>query len=61
MTATPGCEWNATANVTWITITSGSGIGNGTMSYVVASNPGATRIGKITVAGRVHTVKQKGS
>ncbi len=61
MTATPGCEWSATANVGWITIISGSGVGNGTMSYTVAPNPGGTRTGKITVAGRVHTVKQKGN
>jgi uncharacterized protein len=61
MTATPGCGWSATANVNWITITSGSGVGDGTMSYTVSINPGGTRIGKITVAGRVHTVKQKGN
>lgn len=60
MIATPGCGWTATSNVSWITIVSGSGVGNGTMSYTVSSNPGATRVGKISVAGRVHTVKQKG-
>ena len=61
MTTTPGCGWSATANVDWITIISGSGVGNGTMSYTVAANPGGARTGKITVAGRVHTVKQKGN
>jgi predicted extracellular nuclease len=61
MTATPGCGWSATANVSWITITSSNGVGNGTMSYTVAPNPGGARIGNITVAGQVHTVKQKGN
>ncbi len=61
MTATPGCSWSATANVSWITFTSASGVGNGTMSYTVGVNPGGTRTGRITVAGRVHTVKQKGN
>jgi Putative binding domain, N-terminal len=45
-----------------ITITSGnSGTGNGTVGYNVASNPGATRTGTITVAGQIFTVKQKGN
>ena len=61
MTTTPECGWSATTDVVWITIISGSGIGNGTVSYTVAANPGGARTGKITVAGRVHTVKQKGN
>lgn len=62
VTATGGCGWLATSNASWITTTSGgSGVGNGTVSYTVASNPGPTRSGTITVAGRVFTVKQKGN
>jgi hypothetical protein len=57
------CAWEAVSNVKWITITSGnSGIGNGTVTYSVATNPGTTgRAGKITIAGKVFSVKQKGS
>jgi predicted extracellular nuclease len=62
VTATGGCGWLATSNTSWITITSGSsGVGNGTVNYTVAVNPGGTRTGTITVAGQVFTVKQKGN
>jgi hypothetical protein len=62
VTATGGCGWLATSNASWITITSGSsGVGNGTVNYTVAVNPGATRTGTITVAGQVFTIKQKGN
>lgn len=47
----------------WINITSSSiGMGNGTVSYTVAANPGASqRTGTITVNGQVHTITQAGS
>jgi predicted extracellular nuclease len=62
VTATGGCGWLATSNASWITITSGSsGVGNGTVNYTVAVNPGATRTSTITVAGQVFTIKQKGN
>ncbi len=57
------CAWQAVSNVSWITITSTCcGIGNGTVSYTVAANPGTSgRSGTITIAGKTFTVKQKGS
>jgi len=56
------CGWLATSNASWITITSGdSGIGAGTVSYSVASNPGPTRTGTITIAGKLFVVKQRGN
>ena len=62
VTATSACGWLATSNANWITIAAGnSGVGNGTVSYTVASNPGPTRAGTITVAGKIFTVKQKGN
>ena len=62
VTATSACGWLATSNANWITITTGnSGVGNGTVSYTVANNPGPTRAGTITVAGKIFTVKQKGN
>jgi hypothetical protein len=55
------CAWIAAPNVDWITITSGHmGIANGTVNYSVGANPsGLPRKGRITVGGRVFTVKQK--
>lgn len=63
MSAGTGCAWTATPNASWITIQSGaSGTGNGTTTYVVATNaPSSTRIGTITVAGLTHTITQAGT
>jgi outer membrane protein assembly factor BamB len=57
-----GCNWNATSNVSGITITSGSsGSGNGTVNYSVAANDGSScRIGTITVADNTFNVVQAG-
>src|SRR5581483_3609702 len=62
VTAPGGCPWTAVANDSWITITSGaSGSGNGTVSYAVAANTGASsRAGTLTVAGQTFTVTQSG-
>jgi hypothetical protein len=55
------CAWQAVSNVNWVTVTPGSGIGNGTVSYSVAANPGsAGRKATITIAGQLFTIKQKG-
>ena len=44
----------------WITVTSGaSGVGNGTLSYSVAPNPGPTRQGTILIGGNTFTVTQE--
>jgi hypothetical protein len=55
------CAWMSSKDVGWITITSGEmGVGNGTVNYLVAANPtGLSRKGRITVGGRVLTIKQK--
>ena len=61
VTATSGCAWTAVSNVSWISITAGaSGSGNGTVSYMVAADPGAQRTGAITIAGQAFTVTQGG-
>ncbi|MEW6733192.1 MAG: reprolysin-like metallopeptidase, partial [Acidobacteriota bacterium] len=57
-----GCQWTATSNSSFITITSGaSGSGNGTVSFTVAANSGATRSGTLLVAGQIFTVTQQGA
>jgi hypothetical protein len=56
-----GCQWSATASASapWITLTSGSsGVGSGAVGYSLAANPGAQRLGTITVAGQTYTVTQ---
>jgi hypothetical protein len=54
-----GCSWAATKNVDWITVT-GSGTGNGTVSYSVAANTGPARTGVINAGGQIFTVSQAG-
>jgi all-beta uncharacterized protein/BACON domain-containing protein len=61
VSAIPVCEWTGTSNDSWITLNSGGGNGEGTLSYVVASNDDATqRWGSITIAGQSVTVTQEG-
>ena len=62
VTTASGCNWTASSNNSWITITSGSsGSGNGSVNYTVAANTGTTQLtGTITVAGQTHTVTQNG-
>ena len=57
------CAWEATTAESWITITSQVvGIGNGTVTYSINSNPGpGGRAGIITIGGQQFKVKQKGS
>ena len=47
------CSWNASSNVNWITVTSGSSVtGPGTANFFVANNPKSTvRTGNLIVAG----------
>ena len=62
MTTAPGCNWSSTSDSTWLTITAGaSGVGNGSVSYTVASTTSsATRTGRLTIGGRVLIVTQTG-
>ncbi|HUA62739.1 MAG TPA: BACON domain-containing protein, partial [Verrucomicrobiae bacterium] len=58
----PSAAWPATSNASWITVTSTSPmVGNGTVSYTVASNSGLQRVGTITIAGLTFTVTQAGA
>jgi len=60
LTATTGCAWTATSNVSWMTITKGaSGSGNGTISYSLTANTvTTTRSGALTIAGLTFPVTQ---
>jgi WD40 repeat protein len=58
--ASERCAWQAVSNAGWITITSGNGIGNGTVTYSVAPNSGQPgRHATIAIAGRTFSIKQK--
>src|SRR6185436_3752673 len=54
-----GCNWSAVSNVPWVTIVTGaSGVGNGSVTFTVAANTGASRNGTLTIAGNTFTVSQ---
>jgi hypothetical protein len=61
ITTGSSCAWQATTSNPWITITSiNVGIGNASVMYSVAANPGPDgRNGTINFGGRVFAVKQK--
>ena len=63
VSANSRCAWSVTSGVSWITITSNSsGIGDGVVTYSVATNPNSSgRKGTITIGGQAFTVKQKGT
>jgi hypothetical protein len=58
----PGdCPWTARSDITWANITSGgSGNGNGTVTYAIMENTGATRNGTLTIAEQTFTLTQAG-
>ena len=61
VTAGAGCNWTATSNASWITVTGGTpGSANGVVTYAVAQYPGKPkrRSGTLTVAGQTLTVTQ---
>jgi hypothetical protein len=58
VTSGSGCNWTATKNGTWITITQGNGSGTGTIIYNIDENTGPARSGSITVAGKTLHIYQ---
>ena len=62
VTAGGTCAWTAVSNApSWITITAGaSGTGPGSVSFTVAANTGAARMGTMTIAGQTFTVDPGG-
>ena len=62
VTAGAAESWTATDDSSWINITpTTSGIGNGTVAYLVSANLSAdNRVGRVTIGGQVHTVNQSG-
>ena len=60
VTTTSACAWTATSNSSWLLIQSGSGTGNGQVTYNIRENTGGARIGSLTVAGHLFRVEQDG-
>jgi hypothetical protein len=58
LTSATDCKWSAVAEVPWITITSGSGLGPGTGTYSVLPNDGPERSGRIRIGDRIIEIRQ---
>lgn len=60
-TSDSACAWTASTSDGWISIVSGTGTGNGTVTFDVAANSGAARVGTINLTGGdTYTVNQDG-
>ena len=55
---TAGCAWAASGMPSWITMTTASQSGPGSLAYTVAANTGAARSATLTIAGRPVVVNQ---
>ncbi len=54
----PACAWSAATSSDFISGVTGSGIGDGNVSFSVAPNAGPARSGTIAISGRTFTVNQ---
>jgi len=51
VTAASGCAWTATSSASFVTFSTASGTGNGTVAFTVAPNTGGARSATLTIAG----------
>jgi len=63
VTPIDNATWTAVANACWLHLTEAnqSGSGSPTVVFTFDANPGATRVGTITLAGQTLTITQAGS
>jgi Putative binding domain, N-terminal/Viral BACON domain len=61
VTAASGCPWSAAAGSGWVNISPSSGTSNGSISYIISTNPGPLRQTTLAVAGHLITVNQDGA
>jgi hypothetical protein len=59
ITVNPGCSWTSSGAPTWLSFTTTSGSGNGTVSYQVSSNASSARSTTLTIAGLPFTIEQQ--
>jgi len=57
VTADPSCPWSAAPSANWITA-SGSGSGNGLVTFSADANTGAARSGTITILDKTFTISE---
>ena len=56
-----GCSWSATAALSWATLLTSSGSGNGMVAFALEPNTTtSSRTGVITVGGQTLTIRQEG-
>jgi hypothetical protein len=62
VTTSAGCNWTASSNAAWVTISGGAtGTGSGTVGFNVAANTSAlSRAATLTIAGKSFTVTESG-
>ncbi len=61
VTVGSACPWTAGSNSGFMTVTQGAtGRGNGAVTFTMAANTGALRIGTLSIAGQTVTVNQQG-
>jgi hypothetical protein len=59
VSAAGSSAWTGTSNASWLSIASGaSGTGNGTVTFNVAVNSGAQRVGTLNIGGQTFSVTQ---
>jgi hypothetical protein len=58
VTVGAGCQWTATEQATWLTLSTASGVGNGSVGYTATANTGAARSAVVTVGGATFTISQ---
>ncbi len=58
VTTGAGCPWTASTSVSWITLSTASGTGPGSVAFAVEANPGPPRTGALTIAGQPFIVQQ---
>jgi hypothetical protein len=56
--APPACDWNASSQALWVTVTPGTGRGNGSLTITAARNGGSARSGAVTVNDQTLVVNQ---
>ena len=59
VTSASGCQWTASSNVPWITLSgAATAIGNGVVNFTVEAATGAARSASVDVAGKPVTISQ---
>lgn len=53
------CSWIASEGLSWVTLSTSGGTGNGSVTVTVSANTGDARNGSITIAGQVYTLSQE--